>query len=788
MIDMKFSNGFWLNKAGVALHPAQAAFEVGSPDGKGLRLLVPCHPIHTRGDTLGGVTMTVELSSPAPDIIRVRSRHYAGVIDTGPHFECREDTFFSPQIEEDDGEVRLTAGALQVRVSRAGGWRMDFYQDGKKLTSSSGKGFAYIVDECGRPFVRDQLELDVGECVYGLGERFTPFVKNGQAIDITNEDGGTCSEQAYKNIPFYITSGGYGVFVNHAETVSFEVASEVVSRVGFSVPGESLDYYVIAGPEPKKVLERYTWLTGRPALPPKWSFGLWLSTSFTTDYDEKTVTSFVNGMRERGIPLDVFHFDCFWMREFRWCDFTWDARVFPDPKGMLARLKALGLHICVWINPYIGQESALFKEAAENGFLLRRTNGDVWQWDMWQSGMGVVDFTNPAARAWFTSKLDALQDMGVDSFKTDFGERIPREDVVWFDGSDPEKMHNYYAFLYNQTVTEALAGQRGKEDAVVFARAATTGSQQFPVHWGGDSTANYPSMAETLRGGLSLGLCGFGFWSHDIGGFEATASPDVYKRWVAFGLLSSHSRLHGSTSYRVPWNFDEEAVDVLRFFAKLKYRLMPYLFGAAEEAAATGVPVLRAMLLEFPRDPACRPLDTQYMLGDALLVAPIFSETGDVTYYLPEGRWVSLIDGSVKQGGRFITERHGYKSLPLMMRPNRMIALGKGDSTADYDYADGATLLLSPLDDGMAADCCVGGKLCAAAKREGARVIVEVKAERPWSLKVLGMSVQSAAGVKLERQPDGVALIPEASAMARPSRGAAKSEAELPTIIVIELV
>ena len=462
------------------------------------------------------------------------------------------------------------------------------YKDGDHLITSSGWRGMGIVDTPEGGFIHEQLNLGVGECVYGLGERFTAFVKNGQVVDMWNEDGGTSSEQAYKNIPFYLTNRGYGVFVNHPEKVSFEVASEKVERVQFSVPGESLDYFLIYGPTPKEVLERYTALTGRPALPPAWSFGLWLTTSFTTDYDEETVTSFIQGMAERDIPLHVFHFDCFWMKEFHWCDFEWDKRCFPDPAGMLKRLKERGLQICVWINPYIAQRSALFDEGQGRVF----TEAPEWG----QSGSGTagspgwaswISPTRPPAGGSGTSCGPAGYGRGC--FKTDFGERIPT-DVAYFDGSDPLKMHNYYTYLYNKTVFELLKEVRGEGQAVVFARSATAGGQQFPVHWGGDSTATFESMAESLRGGLSLGLSGFGFWSHDIGGFEQTASADVYKRWCAFGLLSSHSRLHGSGSYRVPWVYDEEAVDVLSNFTKLKCRLMPYLFEAAVRPGAAAVP------------------------------------------------------------------------------------------------------------------------------------------------------------------------------------------------------
>lgn len=343
-----------------------------------------------------------------------------------------------------------------------------------------------------------RLALGVGEQIYGLGERFTLFVKNGQVVDMWQADGGTSSEQAYKNVPFYLSSRGYGVFVNHPGAVSFEVGSESVGQVQFSVEDQTLEYYVVAGPTPKDVLSRYTALTGRPALPPAWSFGLWLTTSFTTSYDEQTVTSFVDGMAERGIPLSVFHFDCFWMREYQWCDFEWDPDVFPDPDGMLARLKAKGLRVSAWINPYIAQKSPLFDEAAALGHLVRRPDGDIWQWDLWQAGMGLVDFTSPAARDWYAGKLKPLLDQGVDCFKTDFGERIPT-DVVWHDGADPERMHNYYTHLFNRTVFELLEKERGQgEPSSSPARrpraasstpstgAATAGrpSRRWPSHCG----------------------------------------------------------------------------------------------------------------------------------------------------------------------------------------------------------------------------------------------------------------------------------------------------------------
>ena len=520
-------------------------------------------------------------------------------------------------------------------------------------------------------------------------------------------------------------------------------------------------------PPPRTFSTGYTALTGRPALPPAWTFGLWLTTSFTTNYDEQTVTGFIDGMAERNIPLHVFHFDCFWMKEFQWVNFEWDQRVFPDPAGMLARLKARGLHICVWINPYIAQQSTMFDEGIAGGFLVKRPNGDVWQWDRWQAGMALVDFTNPEACRWFGDKLRALIDMGVDTFKTDFGERIPT-DVVYFDGSDPTRMHNYYTFLYNQTVFKVLEEKLGEGQAAVFARSATTGGQQFPVHWGGDSTATFESMAESLRGGLSLGLSGFGFWSHDMGGFEQTASADVYKRWCAFGLLSSHSRLHGSSSYRVPWLFDEEAVDVLRYFTQLKCRLMPYLFATAVEAHQSGSPMMRAMHLEFPDDPACDTLDRQYMLGSSLLVAPVFSSDGTVDFYLPAGKWTHFLSGKIVEGGRWVRENHDFLSLPLYVRPNTLLAVGANDQRPDYDYTEGLTVEVYELVDGAPVSQTIFSAegvpvVSLNAHRDGQTIAINISGQpKTWSVLMRSMpDLKSVSGGSIQLEPQGTRILPE---------------------------
>lgn len=760
---MKFTDGQWAAREGYDLLSPQQVFDARFADGK-LTVYAYTKPVSGRGETLDQATFTLYFSSDVPDTIRVQINHYEGIRQRGPAFACSQAD--SPVAFSQDAEkLTFTAGHAAAVIYR-NPFFIQYTWDGTVRTQSVPKAEARVCTAQKEVFLREQLTLDVGEYVYGLGERFTAFCKNGQTVDMWNEDGGTASELTYKNIPFYLTNQNYGIFVDHPEKVSFEVASEQVERVQFSVPGEQLQYVFVGGANRKEVLRNYCRLTGKPALPPAWSFGLWLTTSFTTSYDEKTVNSFIDGMAERNLPLHVFHFDCFWMEACEWCNFEWDKSTFPDPCAMLQRLKQKGLKICVWINPYIAQKSKLFQEAMENHYLVEKVNGDVWQWDRWQAGMGLVDFTNPDACRWYQSKLRALLEMGVDCFKTDFGERIPTE-VVWHDGSDPQKMHNYYTFLYNKCVFDLLKEQRGEGEAVLFARSATAGSQQFPVHWGGDCWGTYPSMAESLRGGLSLSLSGFGFWSHDISGFEKTATPDLYKRWVAFGLLSTHSRLHGSSSYRVPWLFDEEAVDVLRSFTNLRCRLMPYLWAQAVQTAKTGVPMLRAMMLEFD-DPACRFLDTQYMLGESLLVAPIFNDKGVAEYYVPNGEWLDFFTGNPVQGGRSYTGKYDYFSLPLLIRPNTLLAVNTNTRDVVYDYAQDVTLHLVGLEDGKKTSCTVytaKGEvdLTAEAVRAGQQITLQTQGNKPFTILLRGIvEVVSVTGAKAESTAHGLLLKPEA--------------------------
>lgn len=723
---MKFSDGFWLNKKNYDVHYASQTYEI-TKSPKTLNVLATPCIIYNRGMTLSGPNLEITFSSPAKDIIKVSIVHFQGTLSCPPEFELNEDRDFTPVINETDDYAELISGNTKVVIKKGQTWEIDYFYKDKKLTGCGWRSTSYITENSyssqnrrngfndlrywdnanGKgSYLREQLNLDVNENIYGFGEKFTPFVKNGQTVEVWNADGGTCSEQSYKSVPFYISSQGYGLFVNTSDNVSFEVASDTVSKVSFTVADEKLEYFVISGENPHEIMSNYTFLTGRPALLPAKTFGLWLSTSFTTDYNEETVLSFIDGMAQRNIPLSVFHFDCFWMKEFEWTNMKWNTDCFPDPQGLINKIKDRNISICVWINPYIAQRSCLFKEGLENGYFIKNPDGSVFQSDMWQPGNAIVDFTNPDACKWFSDKLKKLFDMGISAIKTDFGERIPT-DVKYHNNADPFKMHNYYSYLYNKTVFDALKEYYGENKACLFARSATAGCQQFPVHWGGDCSATYVSMAETLRGGLSLCCSGFGYFSHDISGFEATASPDIYKRWCAFGLLSSHSRLHGNCTYRVPWLFDEESVDVLRFFTKLKGRLMPYIYTQSVKTSQTGVPMMRAMFMDFPEDLVCLNLDKQYMFGDSLLVAPIFNEHSQAVFYLPEGKWTDIITNKTYEGGKYYKTTCSYTEIPLMAKENSIIVYGDFKNDFEYDYLENSEIVLyAPLEN-MPADVSV---------------------------------------------------------------------------------
>jgi alpha-D-xyloside xylohydrolase len=522
------------------------------------------------------------------------------------------------------------------------------------------------VDGLGRPFVpplgfvragralsrvTQSFKLGPDEHLYGLGEKFTRLDKSGARLVSWTQDAlGSTSERSHKNIPFLWSTRGWGLFVDGGARIAWDLGAQSTQSFTVTADQGTLDAYAIFGPGPAALLKRYADLTGRAPVPPKWSFGLWVS-SGGTYRTQAAIEALVDGLNEHGIPAGVIHIDPWWMRWRRYCDFRWDRDAFPHPDSLIRKLHGLGLKLCLWEHPYVSVESDLFELGKRKGWFAKRPDGGVYvidyglslaprpdgivrrarRADSWNARVAVIDLTNPEARNWFKDLHRPLLRQGVDVFKTDFGEDIPA-DAVFHDGTTGMTRHNLYPLLYNQAVAEVTREERGY--GLVWSRSGTAGSQRFPVAWSGDPAADWDSLAATIRGGMSAGMSGIPFWSHDIGGYRGKPEPDLYIRWAQFGLLCSHSRMHGDGP-REPWIFGMKALEIVRKFIRMRYRLFPYLYSLAHEAAATGLPVLRALPLVFPDDPSVHGHDLQFMLGPWLLIAPVVDPSGARTVYLP---------------------------------------------------------------------------------------------------------------------------------------------------------
>ncbi|WP_329090288.1 TIM-barrel domain-containing protein [Streptosporangium sp. NBC_01469] len=658
---------------------------------EGLSALISAEPVasNAAGVILKAVTsaeetLLVQVGVAGEGVIRVRlgqdadarTRSAAAISLVTPG------EFAGARVESRDGTILLDAGSLRAEITLAP-WHLRFTDASGAPLLEQDRGHT---DISGRlrtlPFGRsssggavagyhESFAAPADEAFAGFGESFTRLDKRGQRPVMWNYDAfGAESQRAYKNVPFYLSSRGYGVLVDSGTPVEFDVCQSTHSCVQIVVPDDLIDYYVIAGPSPSEVLDRYDLLTCRPLLPPKWAFGTWISSGFFVDSQER-VTARARRIRERGIPCDVLHLDTYWQTDGHWSDLRWDAERFPDPGGMLAELDAMGFKVCLWMNPYVSHLSPAFPDAAESGYFLKKPDGEVYVADCWHGSYpacGIVDFTDPAAVEWFKGLLRPLLEQGVQVFKTDFAEGVPH-DAVAANGMSGTDLHNVYTLLFNDAVSEVTREVAGH--GMVWARSSFLGGQRHSAQWSGDTYTSYAAMSSTLRGGLAHGLSGVPFWSHDAGGFTGRPADDLYVRWTQFGALSPLLRLHGTTS-REPWEFpgvEAEAVEALR----LRYRLMPYVYTAAVEAARTGAPMMRALCVDYPDDPVAWQADLEYLLGRDLLVAPMTSPEQVRRVYLPAGEWVDHWTGEILPGGRYVTVAPLLDRVPLFVRRGAIV-------------------------------------------------------------------------------------------------------------------
>lgn len=468
------------------------------------------------------------------------------------------------------------------------------------------------------------FSLTPGEKIYGCGESPTALNKAGQKLNIfVTDPQGPESKDMYKPIPFWFSNRGYGMFMHTAAPVTMDMGNSYIGANKIFMADEDMDFFIFFG-EPKDILSEYTALTGRPDMPPLWSFGTWMSRiSYFTEAEARDVAK---QLRKNKIPADVIHLDTGWFDVDWQCDYEFSPERFDNPEKMIKDLRDEGFHISLWQLPYFVPGNKYFRELVDSGLAVRNGRGTLPYED------AVLDFTNPKTIEWYQDKIKHLISMGVGAIKVDFGEGAPIE-AVYHNGRNGWYEHNLYPLRYNKAVADATREVSGEN--IIWARSAWAGSQRYPLHWGGDAATTNTGMQGTIRAGLSLGLSGFPFWSNDIGGFVTSTPESLYRRWLPMGFLTSHSRAHGAPPTE-PWLYDnKEFTDYFRRCAEMKYALMPYIYSESATAAANGWPMFRAMLLEFPDDPGVWDIDDQYMFGSQMLVAPLFEDVYERDVYLP---------------------------------------------------------------------------------------------------------------------------------------------------------
>lgn len=655
-----------------------------------------------QAQSAAGETAQISFRALSADVWRMTFAPMGAALTPTPIILDQSPSLSSLDVQESATGLSISAGNLNLLLDRSP-WYMRLQNaDGRDLlrenpTDIDGLGQPFVLPlgfvraAWGISHVSQSFHLRQDEQLYGLGEKFTPLDKVGQRIITWTQDAfGSTSERSHKNMPFLMSSRGYGLLLDTGARVTWDLGTISCQSASLLAETDTLDAYIIYGPSYEQILQRYADLTGRTPLPPKWTFGLWVS-SGGTYRDQETMQTLVDGLEEHDVPADVVHIDPWWMKWRTYCDFRWDRNMFPDVEAMIADWHARGLKICLWEHPYISIESDLFEYGQAQDYFLKRPDGETYIIDYglslaprpdgivrqatpetsWNARVAIVDFTNEDAYRWFQDLHRPLLQMGVDVFKTDFGEDVPH-DALFSNGQTGATMHNLYPLLYNQCVYEVTQEERGY--GVLWLRAGAAGIQRFPICWSGDPATDFDSLACTIRGGLSIGMSGVPFWSNDIGAYREMPSPHLYIRWAQVGLFCSHSRMHGD-SPREPWAFGDEALDIVRRYVKLRYQLFPYIYSAAHEAMLNHTPVIRAMPLAFPDDPNTQGKDLQYMFGPDILVAPIYDEGESRLVYLPDGDWVDFWTKERIRGPVNIRVHAPLDCLPLFVRAGAAIPL-----------------------------------------------------------------------------------------------------------------
>jgi alpha-D-xyloside xylohydrolase len=448
------------------------------------------------------------------------------------------------------------------------------------------------------------FSLAPGERIYGCGESFTSLNKVGQKVHLfVTDPQGPETDGQYKPVPFYFSNRGYGIFMHTSAPVTCDFGASYIGAQRLFMADEQMDFFVFFG-SPKDILYEYTEITGKSPMLPLWTFGTWMSR--ITYFSQAEGLDIAHQLRAHKIPSDVIHFDTGWFGTDWQCDYEFAHDRFPDPVGMLKQLKNDGFHTCLWQLPYFTPKNRFFSEIIQQGLHVRNADGGMPVED------AILDFSNPQTVAWYQQKIAGLLRQGVSTIKCDFGEAAPYNGF-YHSGRGGLYEHNLYPLRYNKALWEVVEREH-PDEGVIWARSAWAGSQRYALHWGGDAATNNIGMLGDLRGGLSFGLSGFSFWSHDMGGFVTASPEDIYRRWLPFGFLSSHTRAHGAPPTE-PWLISESFTKAFRDCAEMKYKLMPYVYAQAKDCSERGLPMVRALLVEFPDDPGAWLVEDEYMFG-----------------------------------------------------------------------------------------------------------------------------------------------------------------------------
>ncbi len=586
-------------------------------------------------------------------------------------------------LEEDDLCYRLQTGKLSLHIYK-NDFRIELYDtNGNRITRSGGRtdnGFGVAYDAYPLGFVRDKrhkhwyavesFELSHDESIYGLGEHFGRINKVGETLRLWIHEGvGNTSGRIYKSVPFYVSTRGYGVFFNQTHPMTFWVGTKEKSKVQVAVEEKKLDYYLFAG-SVREILGNYTELTGRAPVMPKFSFGTWISRmSYLTQQEVLDVAMI---LRENKFPADVIHIDDRWFSEGWKCDWQFEPSTFTAPEEMCKQLHEQGFRVSVWQEPYVLKSTNVWKEASRNKYVAKNKAPFIF---CGQFEAAPIDFTNPDAVLWYQQRLiKPLLEMGVDIIKTDFGEGI--QPGMQFKEGNGHALHNVYPLLYNKAAYDITAEVHGEENAMVWGRSGYAGSQRYPVQWSGDNSASFGSMQSSLRGGLCYGLSGFTYWSQDTGGFTGVPTDDLIIRWTQLSVFQSHIRYHGCYPFREPWNFSNQAQAIMRQYLNLRYQLIPYLYSESITSAVLGLPLLRAMVVDYQSDRTVHSIDDQFMCGSNILVAPIMRKSSERTFYLPEGLWYEFFSKECVGGKQWMTREYDLEKIPIWLKAGSIIPFG----------------------------------------------------------------------------------------------------------------